>query len=147
MGMFEKSREYFLAILQYMRGLCPPEDPLLGAFTGTQSSAFSNKFYAVGVTSYWLVLQPLNRKQQPEGAPIWLRPTDITGATVWGEGGGFREWLATNSEFQLRFTTTSGDKYKIMALGGWSMAKMLGQEYIDGLEHVAAWLQRASAGA
>ena len=64
-----------------------------------------------------------------------------------GEGGGFREWLATNSEFQLRFTTTSGDKYKIMALGGWSMAKMLGQEYIDGLEHVAAWLQRASAGA
>lgn len=50
--------------------------------------------------------------------------------------------MATNSEFQLRFTTTSGDKHKIMALGGWSMAKMLGQDYIDGLEADGEWLAR-----
>jgi hypothetical protein len=140
--MVERAQECFKAIHVHMQQLCPPDDPLVGAFTGNQSTSFSNKSYAVGVTSYWLVLQPLSRKQAPKGAPIWLSPNDIANITLWGHGGGFREWMATNSEFQLRFTTTSGDKYKIMALGGRSMAKMLGQDYIDGLEAVATWLER-----
>lgn len=73
MGMFERSQQYFKAIHLYMQQLCPPDDALVGAFTGTQSTSFSNKFYAVGVTSYWLVLQPLNRKQEPQGESRELR--------------------------------------------------------------------------
>jgi len=143
MGLFDKQQQFFAAIHAYMASLCPPEDPLVGAFMGSQSSAFSNKFYAVGVTHHFMVLQPLSRKQQPEGPPTWIRPTDIANAALWGQGGGFREWIATNSEYQLRFTLHSGDKYKIMAMGGWTMAKAMGDSYIQGLEAVADWLARA----
>lgn len=118
---------------------------MIGAMLGTHSTSFSNQTYAVAVSQGLLALQALDKKLQPSKPLAWLRPSDITSATIWGEGGGLHKWLATNSEFQLRFTTTGGDKYKIMALGGWSMAKMMGQEYIDGLEAVGAWLDGLAA--
>ena len=143
MGIFDKQHEAFAAIAAYMRGAFPADDPMLGAMIGSHSTSFSQQTYALAVSSRLLAMQALDRKLQPSKPLAWLQPHDITSATIWGEGGGFREWLATDSEFQLRFTTASGGKYKIMALGGWSMAKMMGQDYIDGLEAVGAWLDRA----
>ncbi|MDO8363820.1 MAG: hypothetical protein Q7V88_13045 [Actinomycetota bacterium] len=142
MSLFDKQQQFFEALHQQMQALCPPDDPLVGAFIGTQSKAFSNQLFGVGVTRNLLVLQPLDRKQQPDGAPVWLRPGDITNAAIWGQGGGFREWIAADSEYQLRFSTANGDKYKIMAMGGWTMAKAMGDKYIQGLEAVADWLAR-----
>ncbi len=143
MSLFDKQREFYAATRQYLAGLCPPDDPLVGSFVGAHAKTFSSTLYAVGVTRGLLVLQPLTKRQQPDGAPRWFRPGDITNAAVWGQGGGWREWLAKNSEFELRFQTSAGDHFKIMAVGGWTMAKAMGEGYEEGLMAVAQWLADA----
>ncbi|MDP2290745.1 MAG: hypothetical protein Q8M22_06115 [Actinomycetota bacterium] len=143
MGMFDSQQRAFGAVHGYMQSLFPPEDPMVGAFLGNQSKTFSNQMYAVAVSTHLMAIQPLDRKMQPSAPVTWLRAVDITAAAIWGEGGGFREWMAQNSEFELRFTTAAGEKYKILALGGWTMSKMMGEQYILGLQAVADWLARA----
>lgn len=143
MNPFEQQRERYAANRQYLAGLCRPDDSLVGAFIGAHAKTFGNQLFAVGVTRHSLVLQPLTKRQQPDGAPVWLRPNDITNAAIWGHGGGWREWLAKNSEAELRFQTTGGEHYKILALGGWTMAKAMGDGYEAGIDAVAQWLADA----
>lgn len=146
MSPFERQRELYAANRQYLAGMCRPDDSLVGAFVGAHAKTFSSTIYAVGVTRTAMVLQPLDKKQQPVGAPTWYRPGDITNAALWGHGGGWREFLARNSEFELRFQTTAGEHFKIMAVGGWVMAKAMGDGYEEGMLAVAEWLAAARPG-
>ena len=75
MGLFDKQREMFAAARQHVAGLCPPDDPLVGAFVGAHAKTFSNRLYTVGATRNFLVLQAINKKFLPDGNPIWLRPS------------------------------------------------------------------------
>jgi hypothetical protein len=143
MNPFEKQRQLFAANRQYLAGLCRPDDPLVGAFMGGHAKGFKVTLYAVGVTRHFMVLQALTKKQEPDGPPMWLRPGDITNAALWGHGGGFREWFAENSEYELRFQTTSGDHYKISAMGGATMSRAMGEGYEEGMLAVAQWLAEA----
>lgn len=146
MNPFERQRELFAATRQYLAGLCRPDDPLVGAFVGSHAKTFSATIYAVGVTRTAMVMQQLDKKQQPVGGPVWYRPSDITNAALWGQGGGWREFLARNSEFELRFQTTAGEHFKVTAVGGWLMAKAMGDGYEQGMMAVAEWLAAARPG-
>ena len=143
MNPFERQRELFAATRQYLAGQCRPDDPLVGAFVGSHAKTFSATIYAVGVTRSAMVMQQLDKKQQPVGGPVWYRPSDITNAALWGQGGGWREFLARNSEFELRFQTTAGEHFKVTAVGGWLMAKAMGDGYEQGMMAVAEWLAAA----
>lgn len=143
MNPFERQRELFAATRQYLAGLCRPDDPLVGAFVGSHAKTFSATIYAVGVTRSAMVMQQLDKKQQPVGGPVWYRPSDITNAALWGQGGGWREFLARNSEFELRFQTTAGEHFKVTAVGGWLVAKAMGEGYEQGMMAVAEWLAAA----
>ncbi len=142
MSLFDKQRAYYNKISTYLSTQCPPNEPLRGAMLGTQARTFSNDFYAIGVTDNYLIVQKLTKKQEPVGPSLLLQPIDILNAALWGHGGGFREWWAAHSEFQIRFETRDYH-YKLLVLGGKTMAKAMGQDFIDGIEAVANWLANA----
>jgi len=139
MGLRESQHEYYRNVGMYMASKCPPNEPLLGVMVTSHSSAFSSQIYGVGVTPTYLMMQKINKKQEPDGEPVYLQRGDIIRCALWGHGGGMREFLAPDSEYELRFQTATM-KYKLAAWGGWTMAKLMGDEYMQGMNAVANWL-------
>ena len=140
MSLFDKQRELYDEVRAHLVTLCPADEPLLGAVVSARAKRFGADLFGIGITAERLVLQPLDKRQRPRGEPGWVTKPEIVNCAIWGKGGGFREWWAEDSEFQLRFQTAT-EHYKFMAVGGWTMAKAMGDDYIAGLEVFAQYLQ------
>ena len=145
MSLFSKQREYYDRLRAMLDDLCPPEEPLVGAIVTTNTKFLKSELYAVGVTPQRLVLQPLDRRQEPKGDPVWVTKGEIVNCAIWGEGGGFREWIADDSEFQLRFQTAD-EHYKFGVVGGLTMSKAMGDDYLAGIDALVTFLQSCQAG-
>ncbi len=141
MGLFSANWEKMSALLAAeLEPHLEPGEPLVGVVHANQPKTFSATLYAVGVTPSRLILLPLDKKAKANGAPISITPAQITNSAIWGWGGGVREFLAANSDQQIRFETAT-DKYKLMVLGGNIIEDALsGETQRRGLDALAEFL-------
>ena len=112
---------------------------------------FKGGAVALGVTDRRLLVQPLNRRGDPEGEALALEPGDIAEAKAEGAGGGWAQVGAAildETAVKLTLTTTAGEKLKLMLMraeGGGLMAALGGGEGQRlGLEALGRWFERAA---
>jgi hypothetical protein len=115
-----------------------------------QKGLFSGGAVALGVTDRRLLVQPLDRRGDPDGGVASLDPGDIAEAKAEGAGGGWAEVgsaLMDRHAVKLTLKTTGGEKLRLMfmrAEGGGLMARLGGGEaQRAGVEALAAWFARA----
>lgn len=117
MGWIEKGWE---ELSQRLRAALEPYregEELVGVVHANEPGLFSARLLAIGVTPTRLILLPIDRRSAAAGEPVVLRAGDIESSAIWGWGGSIGDWLAANSDQQLRFTA-GGKKHKLMVLGG-----------------------------
>lgn len=121
----------------------PTGETLVGCVHATRRSTFSAKLYALGVTDRHLLIQEVDRKWQPAGAPVVVAPQEVAVGNIFGEGA----TLSLGSKDQeIRFTA-AGQDYKLMVLGGTLMENALaGTDQVDGLQALVAFLRSARRG-
>jgi hypothetical protein len=140
MGFMDRQREAYAQMSAYLQSLLVPGEVLRGTIVANQQKTFSATLYLVGTTDRRIIMQPVDRKWQPNGEPFSFGMNDITNTSIWGsahESAGKGEKIAT-------FLTTSGDrikfeaggeKWKLMTLGGNMVENFLATEdQEDGLE-------------
>jgi hypothetical protein len=115
MGVDAKYRPHFEALLaegEELRGVC---------VASQQKGLFKGGAVAIGATDRRLLVQPVDRRGNPDGEPISLTPDRIAGVKAGGAGGG---WIspgnivldATATRIEIR--TTDGEKLKLMLMRG-----------------------------
>ena len=124
-----------------MTPLLAPNEQLLGVCQATQSSAFSNKIFVIGVMPDRFVLVQVDRRFQVKGEPISVRREDITKSSVDGFGGGLAQFL-TAELGDVRFDTASGS-YKLMIIGGGVDQALTGQGQLNGKTRFLEFLASA----
>jgi hypothetical protein len=106
----------------HFEGLLEPGEELRGICAASQRKGmFSGGAVAIGVTDRRLLVQSLDRRGNPDGAPLSIASEQIADVKAGGAGGG---WLspgnvvldATATQLQLR--TTDGEKLKLMLMRG-----------------------------
>jgi hypothetical protein len=121
-----------------LRGLC------IGA---QQKGLFRGGAAVIGVTDRRLLLQPLDRRGNPEGVAQSLAPEQIASAKAGGAGG---EWfnvyagIIDHAAVQLQIKTTGGEKLKFTMMRG--KGRMLGgpgggEPQRRGVEALAEWFR------
>ena len=68
--MSDKQAEAAKMIRAVIEPSVPAGETLRGAVYANKKSSFSAKLYAIGVTDQHLLIQPIDRKWKPEGAPV-----------------------------------------------------------------------------
>jgi hypothetical protein len=117
-----------------------PGEQLLGAVHANEQKTFSAKLYAIGVTPDRLIVVPVNRKMHADGDARMITRGDITGSSVWGWGGGVKEFLSANGDQQIRIETPQG-KLKLMVVGGNMLEDALaGEGQLSGLDVLVEFL-------
>ena len=115
-----------------------------------QKGLFSGGAVALGVTPGRLIVQPLDRRGNPDGAAESLRPEDIAEAKAEGAGGGWPEVGAAIMDqhaVKLTLRTTAGEKLRLMMMraDGGFMGKLGGGEgQRRGVEALGRWFGRAA---
>ena len=124
------------------------DEELIGVVHANQTKTFSAELFAVGVTGDRILILPIDRKLASKGdAPESVRRGDVRGSSVWGWGGGVKDFLSARSDQEIRIETPVR-KYKLMILGGNVFENALaGDGQLTGLEALVAFLQSADAGA
>jgi len=142
--MDDKRREADQRLRAALEPQLLPDEPLIGVVHANEQKTFSAKFYAVGVTPDRLLLVPVNRKLQAGGDPARaFTRDDITGSSVWGWGGSVADFLAGDSDQQIRIETAGG-KIKLMVLGGNLTENALaGEQQVGGLGALVDFLLSA----
>jgi hypothetical protein len=136
----------------HLESLLRPGETLDGVCACSQQKGlFSGGAVALGVTQHRLLVQPLNRRGDPEGEATALTAADIADAKAEGGGGG---WAEIGSAFmdkhavRLTLRTTDGEKLKLAFMrgeGGGPMAKLGGGEgQRRGVEALGRWFERAA---
>jgi hypothetical protein len=121
-----------------LRGLC---------VASQQKSMFKGGAVAIGVTDRRLLIQPLNRRGDPDGAAASIDPGQVASAKAGGAGGGW--WSVTtgildHAAVRLEIEKADGEKLKVMLMRG--EGKLLGglgggEAQRQGLEALAGWFQ------
>ena len=116
-------------------------ETLRGVLAATHQKTFSGSLYGVGVTDRRLLLQPLDRKLQPKGAPAEVTREAAADAELDGAGGGW--WTAPSSVLDATAltlkVTAGGERLKLMMMrGGSSLAG--GEQQDTGVLALAEWL-------
>lgn len=121
-----------------LRGLC---------VASQQKSMFKGGAVAIGVTDRRLLVQPLNRRGDPDGAPDSIAPEQVASAKAGGAGGGW--WSVTtgildHAAIRLEIKKADGENLKVMLMRG--EGKLLGglgggDAQRQGLEALAGWFQ------
>jgi hypothetical protein len=96
---------------------------------------FKGGAVAIGVTDRRLLVQPLTRRGEPDGAPLSIAPEQIASAKAGGAGGGWLtpgEIVLDATATRLEIKTTDGEKLKLMLMRG-------------GAEPLAAWFRGIEA--
>jgi hypothetical protein len=116
-----------------------------------QKSMFKGGAVAVGVTDRRLLVQPLNRRGDPDGPVESIAHEQVTSAKAGGAGGGW--WSVTtgildHAAIRLEIKKTDGEKLKVMLMRG--EGKLLGklgggEAQRQGLEALADWFRAFDA--
>jgi hypothetical protein len=135
-----------------LEGLLEGGEELRGICAASQQSTFKGRSVALGVTEQRLIVQPLDRRGNPDGEPISLPPERIASAKAGGAGGG---WLSVGnvildqSAIKLELRTTDGEKLKLMLMHGGEgiLGKVAGGEgQAEGIAALAEWFKRHDRG-
>jgi hypothetical protein len=138
-------REFDSACRPVLEALLEPGETLQGVIAATRQKAFSGGLYGIGVTDRRLILQPLDRRIEPSGDAVSLRPGEIASAEAEGAGGGWWNEVAAlmdHAALSLRLRTADGAKWKLtMMRGGEGGLGRLGggASQQAGIEALAAW--------
>jgi hypothetical protein len=99
-----------------------------------QQSALRGRLLAVGVTPGRLVLQPLDRGNQPDGPPTSITTADVARAVV------------DHASLRLKLRTTDGTTWKLLMMHGEGVFGRLGggEAQRQGVEAMLRWLDRRS---
>src|SRR4051794_17752662 len=108
---------------------------------------FKGGAVAIGVTDRRLLIQPLDRRGEPDGQAQSIVAEQVTSAKAGGAGGGW--WSVTtgildHAAVRLEIKTTDGEKLKVMLMRGEGrlLGKLGGGEaQRQGLEALAGWFQ------
>jgi hypothetical protein len=125
-----------------LRGLC---------VASQQKSMFKGGAVAIGVTDLRLLIQPVDRRGDPDGSPQSIRHGDVASAKAGGAGGGW--WSVTtgildHAAVRLEIKKTDGEKLKVMLMRG--EGKLLGklgggEPQRQGLDALAEWFRAIEA--
>jgi hypothetical protein len=124
-----------------LRGLC---------VASQQKSMFKGGAVAIGVTDSRLLIQPLNRRGDPDGPVQSIAPEQIASAKAGPAGG---EWLNVDAvvldhaAVRLEIKTTDGAKLKLMLMRG--EGKLLGklgggETQREGVQALGRWFEAAA---
>lgn len=124
--------------------LLTPGEHLRGVCVATQVGMFRGRQVLLGVTDARLLVQGLNRKFEPVGDVISLRPDEIAHASVEGAGGGWANVgmaIMDGVAVTLKVRTTGGEKLKLTMMRGTGVFGKLGggQTQSHGVNALAAW--------
>jgi len=121
-----------------LRGLC---------VASQQKSMFKGGAVAIGITDRRLLVQPLDRRGDPDGNAESIAPDEVTSAKAGGAGGGW--WSVTtgildHAAVRLEIKKTDGEKLKVMLMRG--EGKLLGklgggEAQRQGLDALADWFR------
>lgn len=123
MGFMDRQREAYAQMGAFMQSLLVPGEVMQGVIVANQQKTFSATLYLVATTDRRIIMQPVDRKWQPNGQPFSFGMNDITNTSVWG----WAHDAASKGEKIATFLTSSGDrikfeaggeKWKLMTLGG-----------------------------
>jgi len=136
----------------HLEGLLAEGEELEGICACSQQRGlFSGGTVALGITPGRLIMQPLDRRGNPDGEAQSLRPGDIAGAKAEGAGGGWPEIGAAIMDRQaakLTLKTTRGEKLRLMMMradSGDLMGKLGGGEgQRRGVEALGRWFGRVA---
>jgi hypothetical protein len=116
-----------------------------------QKSMFKGGAVAIGVTDRRLLVQPLDRRGNPDGSAESIAPEQVSSAKAGGAGGGW--WSVTtgildHAAVRLEIKKTDGEKLKVMLMRG--EGKLLGklgggEPQRQGLDALAGWFQAIEA--
>jgi hypothetical protein len=121
-----------------LRGLC---------VASQQKSMFKGGAVAIGITDRRLLVQPLDRRGDPDGNAESIAPDEVASAKAGGAGGGW--WSVTtgildHAAVRLEIKKTDGEKLKVMLMRG--EGKLLGklgggEAQRQGLDALAEWFR------
>lgn len=121
-----------------LRGLC---------VASQQKGMFKGGAVAIGITDQRLLIQPLDRRGEPDGPAQSIAADQIGSAKAGGAGGGW--WTVStgildHAAVRLEIRTTDGEKLKVMLMRG--EGKLLGglgggETQRSGLEALADWFR------
>jgi len=122
-----------------LRGVC---------IASQQKGLFRGGAVALGITDRRLLVQPLDRRGEPDGEPLPLLPEQIASAKAGPAGGGWVNVdtaILDHAAVRLRIRTTDGDQLKLMLMRG--EGRMLGklgggEAQRQGLDALAGWFSR-----
>jgi hypothetical protein len=127
---------------EQLRGLC---------VASQQKSMFKGGAVAIGVTDRRLLIQPLDRRGEPDGPTQSIVAEQVASAKAGGAGGGW--WSVTtgildHAAVRLEIKTTDGEKLKVMLMRG--EGKLLGklgggEPQRQGLDALAEWFRAVEA--
>jgi hypothetical protein len=119
-----------------LRGVC---------VASQQKTMFKGGAVAIGITDRRLLIQPLDRRGEPDGPAQPIVAAQVSSAKAGGAGGGW--WSVTtgildHAAVRLEIKTTDGEKLKVMLMRG--EGKLLGklgggEAQRQGLEALAEW--------
>ena len=125
-----------------LRGVC---------VASQQKSMFKGGAVAIGVTDRRLLIQPLDRRGEPDGSAQSIVAEQVASAKAGGAGGGW--WSVTtgildHAAVRLEIKTTDGEKLKVMLMRG--EGKLLGklgggEPQRLGLDALAEWFRAVEA--
>ena len=121
-----------------LRGIC---------IASQQKGLFKGGAALIGTTGRRLLVQPLDRRGEPDGPPQSIAPEQIASAKAGPAGGG---WINVDTAIldhaavRLEVRTTDGEKLKLMLMRG--EGKILGglgggETQRRGLEALAEWFR------
>jgi len=102
----------------------------------------------LGVTDRRLLVQPLDRRGDPDGGALSITPDEVVSAKAGPAGGGWFNVdmaILDHAAVRLQVETTSGEKLKLMLMRGeGSVLGGLGggEPQRLGLEALAGWFQQ-----
>ena len=139
-----KYRPHLESLLEHgeeLRGIC---------VASQQKGLFKGGAVALGVSDRRLLVQPLDRRGDPDGDPGSIASADVASAKAGGAGGGW--WsvptgILDHAAVRLEIKKTDGEKLKLMMMRG--EGKLLGglgggDAQRQGLEALAEWFSRVS---
>jgi hypothetical protein len=110
----------------------------------TQVGLFKGRQIALGVTEGRLIVQPMNRRFEPDGAVLSLPPERIADAEAGDVSGGWPNLgaaLMDGAAVTVKLKTTDGEKLKLMMMRGTGPLAKLGggEDQRQGVEALANW--------
>ncbi len=125
-------------------------EELRGACVASQVGLFKGRQVAIGVTADRLIVQGMNRKFEPDGAPTSLAPEQIAQASAEGAGGGWPDIGAAimdRAAVTLKLRTTTGERLKLTMMRGTGPLGGLGggEDQRHGFEALGTWFAEHAA--